>query len=79
MIDMENYLIDELHVMLRITDRLWSLLIHEIIASGYFDIAREIIIEEMHRIDEGKIINPKAAIVELSHNIPSTYDKPKKI
>ena len=50
MIDMENYLIDELHIMLRITDRLWSLLIHEIIASGYFDIAREIIIEEMHRI-----------------------------
>lgn len=29
--------------------------------------------------DEGKVINPKAAIVELSYNIPSTYDKPKKI
>jgi hypothetical protein len=50
MIDMENYLIDELHVMLRITDRLWSLLIHEVIASGFFDIGREIIIEEMRRI-----------------------------
>ncbi|GBC18294.1 hypothetical protein GLOIN_2v1765473 [Rhizophagus irregularis DAOM 181602=DAOM 197198] len=55
MIDMENYLIDELHVILRITDRLWSLLIHEIIASGYFDIAREIIIEEMHRIGQDKL------------------------
>ena len=50
MIDIENYLIDELHVILRITDRLWNLLIHEIIASGFFDIARKIIIAKMHRI-----------------------------
>ena len=50
MINMENYLIDELHVMLRITDRLWSLLMHKIMASGFFDIAHDIIIEEMHRI-----------------------------
>jgi len=47
---MKNYLFDELHIMLRITDRLWSLVIHEVIASGFFDIAREIIIKEMCRI-----------------------------
>lgn len=50
MINMENYLIDELHIMLRITDRFWSLVIHEVIESGFFDIACEIIIKEMHRI-----------------------------
>ncbi|PKY55011.1 hypothetical protein RhiirA4_503110 [Rhizophagus irregularis] len=50
MIEIENYLVDELHVMLRITDRLWSLVIHEVIESGFFDIAREVIIKEMQRI-----------------------------
>ncbi|GET66879.1 hypothetical protein GLOIN_2v1778046 [Rhizophagus irregularis DAOM 181602=DAOM 197198] len=50
MIEIENYLVDELHVMLRITDRLWILVIHEIIESGFFDIAREVIIKEMQRI-----------------------------
>ncbi|GBB97836.1 hypothetical protein RclHR1_30860002 [Rhizophagus clarus] len=47
MIDLENYLVDELHVMLRMTDRLWSLVIHEVTALGFFDIAREVIIKEM--------------------------------
>jgi len=50
MIDMENYLFDELHIMLRITDRLWSLVIHEVIASGFFDIVHKIIIKKMYRI-----------------------------
>lgn len=37
--------------MLHITDRFWSLILHEIKESGYFnDIAREIIVKEMNRI-----------------------------
>ncbi|PKY42471.1 hypothetical protein RhiirA4_456294 [Rhizophagus irregularis] len=37
MIEIENYLVDELHVMLRITDRLWSLVIceKEILTNGH--------------------------------------------
>ena len=50
MINMKNYLVNELHLMLRITDRLWNLVIHKVIASGFFDIAHEVIIKEMHRI-----------------------------
>ncbi|PKC16476.1 hypothetical protein RhiirA5_369844 [Rhizophagus irregularis] len=51
MISLENWIPDELHIMLRITDRLWSLLLHEIEETGYFnDVAREIIVKEMNRI-----------------------------
>ena len=37
MIPLFNWIPDELHVMLQITDRLWSLVIYEIKASGYWD------------------------------------------
>jgi hypothetical protein len=51
MIPIDHWIPDELHVLLRITDRLWSLVLHEIIESGYFnDTAREIIVKEMNRI-----------------------------
>ncbi len=51
MIPLDHWVPDELHVMLRITDRLWSLVLHEIKESGYFnDVAREIIVKEMNRI-----------------------------
>ncbi|GBB84309.1 hypothetical protein RclHR1_10920004 [Rhizophagus clarus] len=50
MIDLENYLVDELYIMLRITDRLWSLVIHKVTALGFFDIAYEVIIKEIQRI-----------------------------
>jgi hypothetical protein len=51
MIPLDHWVPDELHIMLRITDRLWSLVLHEIKESGYFnDVAREIIVKEMNRI-----------------------------
>ncbi|GBC16432.1 hypothetical protein GLOIN_2v1478248 [Rhizophagus irregularis DAOM 181602=DAOM 197198] len=51
MIPLNHWIPDELHVMLRITDRLWSLLIAELIEQGSFnDIARKIIIDEMKKI-----------------------------
>src|SRR5436189_2959042 len=53
MIQLDHWIPDELHVMLRITDRLWDLVLHEIKESGYFDIAKEIIINEMNRIKVG--------------------------
>ena len=52
MIPLDNWIPDELHVMLRITDRLWTLALHELKESGYFnDIAREVITNEMNRIN----------------------------
>ena len=51
MIPLDHWVPDELHVMLRITDRLWSLVLHEIKESVYFnDFARKIIVKEMNRI-----------------------------
>ncbi|GES80397.1 hypothetical protein GLOIN_2v1477112 [Rhizophagus clarus] len=51
MISLDNWIPDELHIMLRVMDRLWNLLLHEIEESGYFnDIAREIIVKEINRI-----------------------------
>ncbi|UZO22425.1 uncharacterized protein OCT59_014788 [Rhizophagus irregularis] len=51
MISLENWIPDKLYIMLRITDRLWSLLLHEIEETGYFnDVVREIIVKEMNRI-----------------------------
>lgn len=51
MIPLDHWVPDELHILLCITDRLWSLVLHEIKESGYFnDIAREIIVKEMNRI-----------------------------
>ncbi|CAG8473355.1 15719_t:CDS:2 [Racocetra fulgida] len=37
MIPLDHWLIDELHVMLRITDRLWSLVLNELKDEGLFD------------------------------------------
>ena len=51
MIPLDHWIPDELHVMLRITDRLWCLVLHEIKETGFFnDAAREIIVKEMNRI-----------------------------
>jgi len=51
MIPLNHWIPDELHVMLRITDRLWDLLIAELIEDGFFnDTARKIIIEEMSKV-----------------------------
>jgi hypothetical protein len=51
MIPLFNWIPDELHVMLRITDWLWSLIIYEIKASGYWDESvRNLIITEMASI-----------------------------
>ncbi|GET52834.1 hypothetical protein GLOIN_2v1477112 [Rhizophagus irregularis DAOM 181602=DAOM 197198] len=51
MIPLDHWIPDELHIMLRITDRLWNLVLHEIQETGYFnDVAREIIVKEMNRI-----------------------------
>ncbi|GBC03881.1 hypothetical protein RclHR1_05390003 [Rhizophagus clarus] len=51
MIPLDHWLPDELHVMLRITDRLWSLLIAELVEQNSFnDTARKIIIDEMKKI-----------------------------
>ena len=48
MIPLENYIPDKLHIMLRITDRLWELVLQEIKNEGLFnDITRNIIIKEM--------------------------------
>ena len=41
MISLDHWIPDELHIMLRITDRLWTLVLHEIKETGFFnDIAR---------------------------------------
>ncbi|GBC48166.1 hypothetical protein GLOIN_2v1783827 [Rhizophagus irregularis DAOM 181602=DAOM 197198] len=51
MIPLDHWIPDELHIMLRITDRLWSLLIAELMEQNLFnDTARKIIIDEMKRI-----------------------------
>ncbi|GET00585.1 hypothetical protein GLOIN_2v1478248 [Rhizophagus clarus] len=51
MIPLDHWLPNELHVMLRITDRLWSLLIAELVEQNSFnDTARKIIIDEMKKI-----------------------------
>lgn len=48
MIPLDNYVPDKLHIMLRITDRLWELVLQEIKNEGLFnDITRNIIVEEM--------------------------------
>jgi hypothetical protein len=50
-IPLDHWIPDELHVLLQITDWLWSLVLHKITESGYFnDIAREIIVKEINRI-----------------------------
>lgn len=51
MIPLKNWVPDELHIMLRIWDRLWSLVISELKESNQFDnICREEIMQEMGRI-----------------------------
>ncbi|RHZ77188.1 hypothetical protein Glove_184g131 [Diversispora epigaea] len=49
MIPMDNIIFDELHVFLRITDRLWELVIAEIKEKNLFnDLTRKVIVDEMH-------------------------------
>jgi hypothetical protein len=51
MISLENYVPDKLHIMLRITDRLWELVLQEIKNEGLFNnITRNIIIKEMKNL-----------------------------
>ena len=51
MIPIKNWVVDELHVMLRITDRLWALIIQEFKETKKWnDYTRKLIIEEMGRI-----------------------------
>jgi hypothetical protein len=51
MIPLENHVPDKLHIMLRITDRLWELVLQEIKNEGLFnDITRNIIIKEMENL-----------------------------
>ena len=48
MISLDNHIPDKLHIMLRVTDRLWELMLQEIKNEGLFnDITRNIIIQEM--------------------------------
>src|SRR5204862_461805 len=51
MIPLENHVPDKLHIMLRITDHLWELVLQEIKNEGLFnDITRNIIIKEMEKL-----------------------------
>uniref|UniRef100_U9V3U0 Uncharacterized protein n=1 Tax=Rhizophagus irregularis (strain DAOM 181602 / DAOM 197198 / MUCL 43194) TaxID=747089 RepID=U9V3U0_RHIID len=51
MISLKNHVPDKLHIMLRITDRLWELVLQEIKNEGLFnDISRNIIIKEMEKL-----------------------------
>ena len=51
MISLNHWIPDELHLMLRITDRLWNLVMAELMEYGLFnDTAQKIIIEEMRQI-----------------------------
>jgi len=51
MIPLDHWLVDELHVMLRITDCLWNLMLNELKEQDFFDdLIRNIIINEMGRI-----------------------------
>lgn len=51
MVPIKNWVVDELHVMLRITDRLWALVIQEFKEMNKWnDYTRKLIIEEMNRI-----------------------------
>lgn len=51
MIAIDHIIFDELHVFLRITDRLWELVLAEIKGRNLFnDLTREVIIKEMQRL-----------------------------
>jgi hypothetical protein len=51
MIPLDHYVTDKLHIMLRITDHLWELVLQEIKNKGLFnDITRNIIIKEMETL-----------------------------
>ena len=51
MISLDNWLIDELHIMLRITDCLWNLVLCELREDDLFDdLIRIVIINEMNWI-----------------------------
>uniref|UniRef100_U9UFE8 Uncharacterized protein n=1 Tax=Rhizophagus irregularis (strain DAOM 181602 / DAOM 197198 / MUCL 43194) TaxID=747089 RepID=U9UFE8_RHIID len=51
MIPIENIIFDELHALLRITDRLWELMLAEIQENGLFnDLTRSVILGEMQRL-----------------------------
>lgn len=51
MIPIENIIFDELHSLLRITDRLWELMLAEIQENGLFnDLTRSVILGEMQRL-----------------------------
>ena len=48
MISLDNYVPDKLHIMLRITDHLWELVLQEVKNEGLFnDITRNVIVKEM--------------------------------
>src|SRR5260363_286486 len=51
MIPLHNWIIDELHLLLHVWDRLWSLVIAELKATKKFDCKYFEIIEEMKRIN----------------------------
>ena len=49
MISLDNWLVDELHVMLRITDCLWNLVLYELREDNLFDnLIHDVIINEMN-------------------------------
>ncbi|RHZ53505.1 hypothetical protein Glove_441g3 [Diversispora epigaea] len=51
MIPIDNIIFDELHVFLRITDRLWELILSEIKEHGLFNnMTRKVILDEMKRL-----------------------------
>ena len=51
MIPIDHIVFDELHVLLRITDRLWELVLSEIKERGLFnDLTRKVILKEMQRL-----------------------------
>ncbi|CAG8810495.1 14613_t:CDS:2, partial [Gigaspora margarita] len=51
MIPIHNYVVDELHLLLRVTDQLWTLVINELRSTkNYNDMIRKVIVDEMDRI-----------------------------
>ncbi|PKY62521.1 hypothetical protein RhiirA4_432588 [Rhizophagus irregularis] len=51
MIPLDHWIVDELHIMLRITDHLWNLMLNELREMDLFnDLARDVIVKEMSRI-----------------------------
>ncbi|CAG8857123.1 18051_t:CDS:2, partial [Gigaspora margarita] len=50
-ITIDYWVVDELHLLLRITDRLWSLIISELKTTKQYDLKRKAIMDKMKQIN----------------------------